>query len=330
MVRNFTRHEDGISNIIYADYLNELQIALEDDDVRIDSKAPTVHTHTQSQVDGLQSRLTNIESTLTAKADSDHKHTASDLTSGIIGSSFLPIGTTEGTVAAGDHNHDAVYPHKDLLIPLNAHVISKSNPHNVTKSQVGLSNVDNTSDMDKPVSTATQLALNSGLASKANADHHHTIANITNLQSILDGKASTSHNHSGVYAPVSHNHDASQITSGVLNAARVPNQDASKTTSGTFNIARIPTGTSASTVALGNHAHAQSQVLTKDRKVTTATLPRTNPGTEHWALAQLPVGHLMTRLGTNPSISSGGVNWVQFWSPSAGICWVNWDHTGAP
>ena len=40
-----------------------------------------------------------------------------------------------------------------------AHIINYSNPHNVTKAQVGLSNVDNTSDLNKPVSTATQQAL---------------------------------------------------------------------------------------------------------------------------------------------------------------------------
>ena len=34
-----------------------------------------------------------------------------------------------------------------------------NNPHNVTKSQVGLGNVDNTSDMDKPVSTAQAEAI---------------------------------------------------------------------------------------------------------------------------------------------------------------------------
>lgn len=44
---------------------------------------------------------------------------------------------------------------------LNIHVENKSNPHNVTKAQVGLENVDNTSDLDKPISTATQEALNS-------------------------------------------------------------------------------------------------------------------------------------------------------------------------
>lgn len=43
---------------------------------------------------------------------------------------------------------------------LAAHEFNTSNPHNVTKAQVGLSNVDNTSDINKPVSTAQQTALN--------------------------------------------------------------------------------------------------------------------------------------------------------------------------
>lgn len=43
---------------------------------------------------------------------------------------------------------------------LAAHESNTSNPHNVTKSQVGLGNVDNTSDLNKPVSTAQQTALN--------------------------------------------------------------------------------------------------------------------------------------------------------------------------
>jgi hypothetical protein len=42
---------------------------------------------------------------------------------------------------------------------LNTHVNSKNNPHGVTKGQVGLGNVDNTSDADKPVSTAQAKAI---------------------------------------------------------------------------------------------------------------------------------------------------------------------------
>ena len=42
---------------------------------------------------------------------------------------------------------------------IDAHANLTNNPHNVTKAQIGLGNVDNTSDNDKPISTATQSAL---------------------------------------------------------------------------------------------------------------------------------------------------------------------------
>ena len=42
---------------------------------------------------------------------------------------------------------------------LTAHTSNKANPHEVTKSQIGLGDVDNTSDLNKPISTATQIEL---------------------------------------------------------------------------------------------------------------------------------------------------------------------------
>lgn len=42
---------------------------------------------------------------------------------------------------------------------LTTHITNKQNPHSVTKAQVGLGSVDNTSDTDKPVSTAVQAEL---------------------------------------------------------------------------------------------------------------------------------------------------------------------------
>lgn len=42
---------------------------------------------------------------------------------------------------------------------IDIHSNRKDNPHNVTKSQIGLGNVDDTSDINKPISTATQTAL---------------------------------------------------------------------------------------------------------------------------------------------------------------------------
>ena len=46
-------------------------------------------------------------------------------------------------------------------VQLQVHLDDLSNPHQVTKAQVGLSNVENTSDADKPVSTAQQAVLDS-------------------------------------------------------------------------------------------------------------------------------------------------------------------------
>lgn len=43
---------------------------------------------------------------------------------------------------------------------LSRHTSDYENPHHVTKTQVGLDNVDNTSDINKPISIATQNALN--------------------------------------------------------------------------------------------------------------------------------------------------------------------------
>jgi hypothetical protein len=61
----------------------------------------------------------------------------------------------------------------------------------LVKSDVGLSNVDNTTDAGKPVSTATATAL----AGKASTSHTHAQSDVTNLVSDLAGKASTSHTH---------------------------------------------------------------------------------------------------------------------------------------
>lgn len=47
----------------------------------------------------------------------------------------------------------------DVISNLTTHKSDKNNPHSVTKTQVGLSNVDNTSDADKPISTAAETRL---------------------------------------------------------------------------------------------------------------------------------------------------------------------------
>ena len=55
-----------------------------------------------------------------------------------------------------------------------SHISNKSNPHGVTKAQVGLGNVNNTSDADKPVSTAQATAIADAKAAGTNAQTHLT------------------------------------------------------------------------------------------------------------------------------------------------------------
>lgn len=56
----------------------------------------------------------------------------------------------------------------DVRQELNTHTQDLSNPHQVTKAQIGLGNVDNTADVDKPVSNATQAVIISAITPKAN------------------------------------------------------------------------------------------------------------------------------------------------------------------
>lgn len=64
-------------------------------------------------------------------------------------SASLALGETSSTAYRGDRGKTA-YDHSQTT----------GNPHGTTKADVGLSNVDNTSDANKPVSTAQQTALN--------------------------------------------------------------------------------------------------------------------------------------------------------------------------
>jgi hypothetical protein len=65
------------------------------------------------------------------------------------GGSSLALGETESTAYRGDRGKIA-YDHSQIT----------GNPHGTTKADIGLGNVDNTSDLNKPISTATQTALN--------------------------------------------------------------------------------------------------------------------------------------------------------------------------
>jgi hypothetical protein len=78
---------------------------------------------------------------------------------------------------------------------LNNHIADNSNPHLVTKAQVGLGNVDNTSDLDKPISNDTQTALDTKLESVTgdgvdNTDPINPVLSFPNADEVDDSTTS--------------------------------------------------------------------------------------------------------------------------------------------
>lgn len=108
-----------------------------------------------SYVDDVLEYSSESEFPATGEAGKIYVDTTTNLTYRWGGSSYveisasLALGETSSTAYAGDKG-------KAIRTDLDAHIASKSNPHGVTASQVGLGNVDNTSDADKVVKGATQ------------------------------------------------------------------------------------------------------------------------------------------------------------------------------
>lgn len=118
---------------------------------------------------------------------------------------------------------------------INDHISNTTNPHSVDKDQIGLGNVDNTRDIDKPISNMTQAALDK----KLNVCDYNASDVLAKIKTV-DGSGS------GLDADLLGGKRVSNSANNipVLNA------------SSQLPIAQIPTGTSSSTVALGSHGHS--------------------------------------------------------------------------
>ena len=169
--------------------------------------------HPMSAITGLETALNGKQDTLTAGDNiqiedgvisaTDTTYTAGDgisIENGVISNTQTSAewGNITGTLSdqtdlnnalsdlSGgiDSNHQAI----------SSHVSDKNNPHEVTKAQVGLGNVDNTSDLNKPISTATQTALDGKQASltQTQLDAVNSGANTTNIAQIATNTSNIS------------------------------------------------------------------------------------------------------------------------------------------
>lgn len=103
---------------------------------------------------------------------SDYKNKVDGISSN---ANKVELSTTNGNIKI-DGVEKTVYTHP-----------TGTNPHGTNKSDVGLGNVDNTSDLNKPISIAAQAALNG----KASTSHTHTKANITDFPTSLPANGGT-------------------------------------------------------------------------------------------------------------------------------------------
>lgn len=117
-----------------------------------------------AQVTGLGTEFTNVRSEFVA-ADGALKDTIDSQISEVQNNLSQTIEQNQAAVSEiiADEVHRAQTEERKISDALDAHEKRKDNPHEVTKAQVGLGNADNTADIDKPISTATQEALNNKL-----------------------------------------------------------------------------------------------------------------------------------------------------------------------
>lgn len=121
-----------------------------------------VSTEQRNAIDEVQSNL----NTHTSATDNPHNVTAEQVGLGNVPNvstndqtpTFTPASTLE-TLSPGEKISALFGKIAKAIIDLISHIGNKSNPHGVTKDQIGLGNVDNTADNSKPVSTSQQDAI---------------------------------------------------------------------------------------------------------------------------------------------------------------------------
>lgn len=225
-------------------------LAVEQDIIDLDaSKADVVHTHSISQVTGLQTALdaralvththvaadiTDLQALLDGKANVVHAHTIADVTglqSALDGKASVThthaIADVTGLQAALDGKANTVHAHAiadvtGLQAALDGRALIV---HQHTISQVtGLqTTLDSKASISHTHVIGDVVGLTDALLAKANVVHTHAIADVTGLQTALDDKAAVSHAHAiadvtGLQtaldgkAAVSHTHVAADIT----------------------------------------------------------------------------------------------------------------------
>ena len=147
-------------------------------------------TSLDGTINSLQSSMTGLEDNLSALSTSFDSHL----------SEYISYKNQVSTDIANIRRiaEDATEISTSLEEQLGTHINNTNNPHNVSKAQLNIENIDNTADIDKPLSTAQKTYIDSEIA---RVEEEIIVANngitpIGSIQSIFIGN-STAYNNLG-------------------------------------------------------------------------------------------------------------------------------------
>ena len=161
-----------LNDVDLTDYLNKTTDTLDD------VNAGTTNKHFTAT---LETKLNGIEDNATADqtaAEIKTEYESNADTNAFTDAEKAVVGNTSGT-NTGDETTASIQTKRPLKT-IEGQSLEGSGDIDLTKSDVGLANVDNTSDADKPVSTAQQTALDGKLAKASN------FSDVNNRQTALD------------------------------------------------------------------------------------------------------------------------------------------------
>ena len=206
-------------------------------------KANTSHTHTISQVSGLQDEL-------------DSKLESADLSEYAL-KTDIPSLSGGASATSGQYVSGVTVSGHEVTVTKAALPVTTLSSLGITATAAELNYCDG-------VTSNIQTQLNG----KAASSHTHTASQVSGLATVatsgsyddLTDKPSipTAITVDSALSPTSTNPVQNKVINSALagKAASTHTHSASDITSGTLAIARIPTGTTSSTVALGNHTHS--------------------------------------------------------------------------
>jgi hypothetical protein len=156
-----TSAESGLSSEISRATAAEAALGTRIDNVLSNVTPGTLDSLTEV-VAAFEAADSNLNGAITSLANSASSDLAAETSARESADSALDsrLTSAEGRLTSAEGDIDTLQSDLDTAeASLSGHIADSNNPHSVTKAQVGLGNVDNTSDANKPVSTAQQAAL---------------------------------------------------------------------------------------------------------------------------------------------------------------------------